>query len=514
MLLASAGVLPLAALQIRGYDAARHNRFTNFPTAPAANPGFLFGPNQFTGVGWDTSLANRQFALVSPRHFVCASHYPPPPGTIIRFLNASGTTVDRVVQSTAAVPDDDGKAGDLALGLLTEPLTPADGVTPFPYLNLTAEEHARGIALETFGKTTSAGRASLEGFADLEASGIPPTRSCFFIYFGSGSHPDDCRLEGGDSGSPTFARIAGMPALLGTHSAIDVDGGDTTNHDTYLPHYLHGLNSRMNELGYQMQPALAAPAAIIASTSTQPPALRQAQAATLWIDLQNPTSNDTADVAAEFDFSASTRPDTIAPAAGWTTDENGPDHWRFRCSLLAAGGQARFTATWQKLPSVDHLDGELRLQSTTAPDGLRLLRQAVLPSYAAWSEGLADDQPGADPDRDGVANLLEYAFGGDPSSASRQMTGGPPLLPTASLEASGLVVTFPERTDAAARGLTCVVEFTTDLTEGSWDDVPPANSWVEAVPFDPPVAGFLSRRVHCPPEGPALFCRVRVELEE
>ena len=41
--------------------------------------------------------------------------------------------------------------------------------------------------------------------------------------------------------------------------------------------------------------------------------------------------------------------------------------------------------------------------------------------YAAWAAGInwngGDSSPGADPDRDGIVNLMEYALGGDPVSA-------------------------------------------------------------------------------------------------
>ena len=41
------------AVQIRGYDAARHDRFTGFPAAPVENAGFLHVAARFRAYGWD-----------------------------------------------------------------------------------------------------------------------------------------------------------------------------------------------------------------------------------------------------------------------------------------------------------------------------------------------------------------------------------------------------------------------------------------------------------------------------
>lgn len=509
-----AGVASLQAVQVRALDENRHNRFTGFPTTPAHNPSFLFGSGEYTGIGWDTSLPNRQFALVSPRHFLCATHYRPPPGTVIRFLNAAGSIVDRVVAATYPVTDNQGNTGDLTLGVLTSALGSTDGITPFPYLNPAAEDHARGLALEVLGRPARAGRGSLQGFIDLELPGIDTTRSCYFVFRADGSHPDDCRLESGDSGAPTFARIGGRPALVGTHSAIDIGGPDTSNFDAYVPHYVDHLNALMAELGHAMQPALANPAAITSEVSVQPPTLRRATPATLFIDLANPSAHPSSDVTVDILFDTLTRPDSITPPPTWTTVSGQPGQWKYTLPSFETGASARFTALWARMPAIGRLNGELRVQSSAAPDGLRILDLPVSPSYAEWSEGLADPRHEADPDGDGVANLLEYAFGGDPTVPSHRMAGGPPLLPQAQSGASGLLFTFPKRADSASRGLSHVVEFSTDLTDDSWTEEAPTDIWEDAVPFEPPVPGFLCHRLHCATEANRVFCRVRVQLAE
>ena len=75
-----------------------------------------------------------------------------------------------------------------------------------------------------------------------------------------------------------------------------------------------------------------------------------------------------------------------------------------------------------------------------------------------------DNEPGADPDNDGIANLMEYVLqGGDPSVST---TG---TLPT--LDASGANFVFTYYRRAAATGTTQTFEYSTTLGAGSWTQV-------------------------------------------
>ncbi len=75
-----------------------------------------------------------------------------------------------------------------------------------------------------------------------------------------------------------------------------------------------------------------------------------------------------------------------------------------------------------------------------------------------------DNEPGADPDNDGIANLMEYVLqGGDPSVS----TAG--TLPT--LDASGANFVFTYYRRAAATGTTQTFEYSTTLGAGSWTPV-------------------------------------------
>ena len=96
----------------------------------------------------------------------------------------------------------------------------------------------------------------------------------------------------------------------------------------------------------------------------------------------------------------------------------------------------------------------------------------VLSGFQPWSEvkfsagELLDDNvsgPNADPDHDGLANLVEYALGLEPKTADQ--TG----LPTVSVQGSDWVYTYTRPSDRA--DLTYEVELSTNLTGWSTSGV-------------------------------------------
>jgi hypothetical protein len=74
-----------------------------------------------------------------------------------------------------------------------------------------------------------------------------------------------------------------------------------------------------------------------------------------------------------------------------------------------------------------------------------------------------ENAPTADPDKDGIANLVEYVVqGGDPSVST---TG---ILPTLDASGENFVFTYLRRT--AATGVTQTFQYGNDLS--GWTDVP------------------------------------------
>ena len=101
--------LPAASLEIRTYDPAVHSLFTGFPAAPVRNPNFIFDASKFTGIGWFSSGAHKYCALVSPRHFLWATHHDLNEltnGEFISYINDAGSPVQRSVSGHTIISSD------------------------------------------------------------------------------------------------------------------------------------------------------------------------------------------------------------------------------------------------------------------------------------------------------------------------------------------------------------------------------------------------------------------------
>jgi hypothetical protein len=117
----------------------------------------------------------------------------------------------------------------------------------------------------------------------------------------------------------------------------------------------------------------------------------------------------------------------------------------------------------------------------------------------------------ADPDCDGLTNLMEYALGGNPQVSSHQFADGSVM--GAELKRDGFVATasFPVRTDAWARGLEYELEFSNDCE--NWLPGPPEgiSFWTES-DYAPTVAGFRQDAQHWIALSDRIFVRLRISF--
>ena len=205
------------------------------------------------------------------------------------------------------------------------------------------------------------------------------------------------------------------------------------------------------------------------------------------------------------------------------TNIDGPDRSEFTPSavpsVIAPGDSNTFNVTFAPQtpgtsaaglhvftddPEATPFDINLTGQRLTSLEGWRL-------TNFGNQQGLGNAADDADPDRDGTANLLEFAFGTSPASP----TGGPLQMygsaitangqPIATDTAYGMCAIYLRRKDAATLGMTYTLEFSADLSTWEASAATPSisaqDSTFEAacVPFPATVGGQ-----------PARFFRVRV----
>jgi len=205
---------------------------------------FVNNGGLYTGVGWSMAEPNRQFALVSPRHFVLPSHWGVTAGTQLRFLGSDGQLHTYTVDSTTQISEN-GTPTDLTLGRLTQTVPLADGVAPLPYLRFNNEFQYWNKALQVFGFNARVGAGTISAIGNVDLGNGTISRMYRFDYTVAAGGQDDCYFVTGDSGSPSCVIAPnGKAALTGTHTAVDTASGVTySNYDTFVPHYVAQLNA-------------------------------------------------------------------------------------------------------------------------------------------------------------------------------------------------------------------------------------------------------------------------------
>ncbi|MCW1923139.1 autotransporter-associated beta strand repeat-containing protein [Luteolibacter arcticus] len=120
-------------------------------------------------------------------------------------------------------------------------------------------------------------------------------------------------------------------------------------------------------------------------------------------------------------------------------------------------------------------------------------------NYTTWAAsfpGIGDPAPSADPDHDGIENLLEFVVGGDPRVSSTS------FLPTLATVGPNLVLSY-DRNDDSESGTTQVGQWSADLI--TWQDISPVllnenggapDAMTVSIPLTNAVNGKLFARLH------------------
>ncbi len=225
--------------------------------------------------------------------------------------------------------------------------------------------------------------------------------------------------------------------------------------------------------------------------SETPDRLIDGDAATKWSDLNN--------APLVFDFGGPRRIDGYRFTTGDDAPERDPLQW-----LLEGSDDA---VAWETIDVVTRED--------LTPDG-RLITTLDLPlpaaldpavGYAAWLAGfpgLADPAPFADPDGDGLPNILEFVLDGDPEIPNSER---PPVAVPA--PGGGMVFSFVRRMDSKADGL-LVFQFGSDFADWSDVAIPDASAGDVVVEPDHPAAGLETVTITVDSTAGRMFGRLQV----
>ncbi len=415
------------ALQIRSFSDSKHERFTGFPSAPVRNPGFIHASLNLTGVGWSAEDPQKQFTLISPLHFAGANHFQPSLNSMVNFLAQDGTVVSRQVTALTAVLNDQGQASDVLIGTLGAPVLSSSGVAFLPYLNLDAEAAYVGQSLIVLGRNARGGRGTIAAVADFggdpvtSASGINRTRTYSLNYQTAFGGADDSYAEVGDSGSPGLVAVAGQAAIVGTHTAVLTALGTITTIDSLLPAYVARINNHLSVDGYHLTQVT--PKAVALALAQKAPALVRA-GYPFSVELQVTNSaltNEAHNLKLNQEWSGVSSAGS-GSGDGWIQEAVPGSRVQARRGGLPAGTMTGFAIS----TTIDN-PGLCRSTAQLTADGVlpahHELEVRVVESYRSWSRSLALPGAAEDPDGDGVDNLTEYAFGGDPAVPSQVRPG-------------------------------------------------------------------------------------------
>jgi hypothetical protein len=254
------GLAGANGLQNEGNQGAspRNDRFLD-------SPSFIGQPYDWSGVGF--SSGGSWATMISPSYFVSATHDHPTPGQTVTFHldnNPNGPTATYTVSSvgyqtnSSQIPGATYSGSDVWLGKLTAPVS--SNIAKYPVEKLASNSAYVGQTIWTYGYSNRIGKNNIDSISPLNGVYTPEsTQVMYFDYNATGGQgPDECYLEGGDSGGPAFAVVNGSLALLGTGfvNAVDLGltGGSGYNSgiydgapsgDAFVPFYTDQLAANM-----------------------------------------------------------------------------------------------------------------------------------------------------------------------------------------------------------------------------------------------------------------------------
>lgn len=242
-----------AAMDIRLYDTARHDRFYLGPSPDDT----LRDAGDWSGVG---QSGGTWATMVSPTFFLSANHYHPGAASVATFYDGNGVSHHYTIAGGQQILD-----SDLWLGWLTEPIPAADGIVSAAVYNDLGAGFI-GYEVIAFGQDDPAGvgeqrlgRNAIDGVGTLATlfGGTDTSQQLVVFSYQPAAEStvggDEMRFWFYDSGGPTFAMIGGSPFLVGINYFIYEVGDrldpaqddDTGSGVTSVSAYIVAINAAM-----------------------------------------------------------------------------------------------------------------------------------------------------------------------------------------------------------------------------------------------------------------------------
>lgn len=514
---AALGTTPVIALEIRSYNSSRHDRFLNFPGNPSLNPSFVHSGVDLAGVGWHTGYVARQLTMVSPKHFVGANHFKPGIGASIRFLNTSGSLKTYQVNSQSTITNDAGDDSDLFIGAFAQPIPPSDGIGYHPYLNLANDAAYTGKTVLFMGSNATqphSSRGTVETLASVVTpaivpDGTNPTRSLTINYNRFAGGGDDAYVVSGDSGSPIFINQGGVAAIVGVNSFLQTNPASYVTYASFVPHYADKLNAVMEADGYRMTKAIPGSTTLVLDHQVQAGVVRAGYPFTIDLTVSNTGGTLAENLRLNNSFPNGTTVGS-ATGTGWFDESTATDTKARKAKLESA------SATTYSVSLTIPEAGTAQHQVTFSCDQFSVTTETfnieAVGSFLSFASGLADPSETGDDDLDGIINLLEYVFGGDPRSNSRFLPASTThLLPVIGKDNGAFSISYIRRTDHVQRAITYALETSGTMGSGTWTDATP---FITGTTVSPINAGLEKVTHGLSGVTTSRFFRVKVDVDE
>lgn len=497
-----------SALVVRDYSATRHIRLNGFPNSPSINQAFIHAGLDLSGVGWNTSNTNFQYTMVSPLHFIGANHARPNNGNTLHFITQDGIVRNYTVASSTAITNDSGEASDLFIGTLSSPIPSTDGVNFHPYINLPSELSYTNKQVIILGKPARGAKQRIHSFQNSSSSNTNTTRVFTMRYLTAFGNDDDAHVESGDSGSPVFIDENDIAAIVGVNSLVSSTTSVITSHANSIPYYAAKLNAEMATKGYHMTKSRPGTTSITLSHQLPAAPIRAGHSFNITLSLTNTTAQSADNVKVSNTLPAATVFHGIS-GSEWFSDNSGLHSRRANIAGSALSPDQVISIT---IPSPGSYTHTLRFSSDQSAEVSQNHSLSVIESFVSFASSLADQSPTGDDDLDGISNLLEYIFGGDPATPSQLHQDGVTLLmPQIEKDGASYKISFLRRKDAALRAITYQLTSSTTLENGTWSD---ATSQITGTSTTSLSADFEKVTHSLSSAGNARFFRIEATLAE